>query len=215
MRDLNTLQAGIAALGLSLAEDTATRLLAYRDLLLKWNRAYNLTAVKDPAEILTHHLLDSLAILPQILERCAAASPVSLLDVGSGAGLPGIPLALACPELHVTLIDAVQKKTAFQQQAIIELGLTNARSLHGRVEQQEGQYDLITARAFAELADLIRLTQHLLAPDGAWLAMKGQNPQAELARLPPNACRAIVTPLKIPGLAAERHLVILKPAIGS
>jgi len=212
MCDLETLQAGIATLGLSLAEDVAIRLVAYRDLLLKWNRAYNLTALKDPAEMVTHHLLDSLAILPRILERCAMLSPVSLLDVGSGAGLPGIPLALSCPKLCVTLIDAAQKKTVFQQQAIIELGLRNARALHGRVECQEGQYDLITARAFAELPEFVRLTQHLLAPGGAWLAMKGKNPKAELDRLLPEAYRATIFPLSIPGLAAARHLVILEPA---
>lgn len=212
--DLHLLQEGIAALGLTLAADVPERLIAYRDLLLKWNRAYNLTALTDPAEAVTHHLLDSLAILPHVLERTQGRPTPSpspaLLDVGSGAGLPGIPLALACPELRVTLIDAVQKKTAFQQQAIIELALTNARAQHGRVEDQEGRYDLIVARAFAELPDFVRLTRHLLAPGGVWLAMKGRNPEAELARLPPDLYHT-VAPLQVPGLAAERHLVVLRP----
>ncbi|MCX8145804.1 MAG: 16S rRNA (guanine(527)-N(7))-methyltransferase RsmG [Azovibrio sp.] len=203
MSERDRLRQGLDALGLELPATAVDRLLAYRDLLLKWNRTYNLTALKDPEQMLVQHLLDSLAILPWI------AGP-ELLDVGSGAGLPGIPLAIARPDLRVTLVDAVQKKAAFQRQAAIELGLANVEARHARVEALSGQYGIITARAFAELAEFVRLTRPLLAPGGRWLAMKGQLPERELASLPADVRVAGLQPLKVPGLDAARHLVILE-----
>jgi 16S rRNA (guanine527-N7)-methyltransferase len=195
--------AGAAALGLSLPADAPERLLAYRDLLQKWNATYNLTALKDPAQMISQHLLDSLAILPWV-------NAPHILDVGSGAGLPGIVLAIARPELAVTLVDAVQKKTAFQQQAIIELGLKGVTAHHARIEKLAGRYPCIVARAFAGLADFVALTEHLLAPGGRWLAMKGQRPDAELAALPNDIAVTEVIPLQVPELAAERHLILLE-----
>ena len=203
MSDREQLIRGIEAMGLALPEGAVDQLLAYRDLMLKWNRTYNLTALKDPAQMVSHHLLDSLAILPWI-------SGPELLDVGSGAGLPGIPLAIARPELQVTLVDAVQKKATFQRQAAIELGLTNVQARHARVEALEAQYGMITSRAFAELADFVRLTRPLLAPGGCWLAMKGQQPDEELAALPPGVELKGLHPLRVPELDAARHLVILQ-----
>lgn len=203
MSDRERLLLGIQALGLDLPAKAVDQLLAYRDLMLKWNRTYNLTALKDPARMVSHHLLDSLAILPWI------AGP-ELLDVGSGAGLPGIPLAIARPDLRVTLVDAVQKKAAFQRQAAIELGLANVQVLHGRVEELQGRYGMITSRAFADLADFVRLTRSLLAPGGRWLAMKGLAPEQELAALPAGVQVAGLHPLQVPGLDAARHLVILQ-----
>lgn len=197
------LAAGLSALGLALPPAGQEKLLAYRDLLLKWNRTYNLTALRDPEQALSHHLLDSLAILPWV-------GAGRLLDVGSGGGLPGIPLAICRPDLEVTLVDAVQKKATFLQQAAIELELPNVRAVHGRVEALSGQYGQITSRAFSELSDFIRLTRHLLAPDGRWLAMKGVRPEGEIAALPGNARIEAIEPLAVPGLAAERHLIILK-----
>lgn len=197
------LTAGLAALGLDLPEAACDKLLAFRDLLLKWNRTYNLTAVREPDQVLSHHLLDSLAILPRVADG-------SLLDVGSGGGLPGIPLAIARPGLQVTLVDAVQKKVSFLQQAAIELGLSNVRAIHGRIEELAGQYPQISSRAFSELGDFVGLTRHLLAPGGHWLAMKGVRPDAELAALPADVAIVAVEPLAVPGLAAERHLIILK-----
>lgn len=194
---------GLAALGLDLPGSAQAKLLAYRDLLLKWNRTYNLTALRDPEQALSHHLLDSLAILPWVQAG-------SFLDVGSGGGLPGIPLAIARPDLQVTLVDAVQKKATFLQQAAIELELPNVKAVHARVENLEGQYGQITSRAFSELAEFTRLTRHLLAPGGCWLAMKGVRPDAEVAALPDDIEIAAIEPLSVPGLDAERHLIILK-----
>ncbi|MDR3054639.1 MAG: 16S rRNA (guanine(527)-N(7))-methyltransferase RsmG [Zoogloeaceae bacterium] len=219
--DLAILQDGIVALGLTLPADAPKKLLAYRDMLLKWNKTYNLTALKDPTEAIAYHLLDSLAILPWVCPQAAAAKPPeterssvfcplpSVLDVGSGGGLPAIPLAIARPELRVTLTDAVQKKTAFLRQVAIELGLKNVTARHARVETLQGCYDLITSRAFAELKNFVSLTRHLLAPGGRWLAMKGQHPAAEIAVLPAGIVVEAVQSLAVPGLAAERHLVIL------
>lgn len=152
-----TLAAGLTALGIALPEAAQLKLLAFRDLLLKWNRTYNLTALRDPQQVISHHLLDALAILPHV-----GAGP--LLDVGSGGGLPGIPLAIARPDLSVTLVDTVQKKATFLQQAAIELELKSVAVHHARVEEMRGQYAQISSRAFAELARFISLTHHLLAP---------------------------------------------------
>lgn len=198
-----SLEQGIAELGVALPEAMQHKLLAFRDLLLKWNKTYNLTALRDPEQAIPHHLLDSLAILPYV-----GSGP--LLDVGSGGGLPGIPLAIARPELAVTMVDTVQKKATFLQQAAIELGLKNVAVSHARVEDMSGQYAQISSRAFAELRLFIKLTRHLLAPGGRWLAMKGLRPDDEIAALPTDIVVERVVPLHVPGLDAERHLIILK-----
>lgn len=198
-----TLSSGLAELGLELSPATRTQLLAFRDLLLKWNKTYNLTALRDPQQALSHHLLDSLAILPHV-------GPEPLLDVGSGGGLPGIPLAIARPELAVRMVDTVQKKATFLQQAAIQLGLRNVTVNHARVEELPGQYAQISSRAFAELSLFVELTRHLLAPGGRWLAMKGVRPDAEIAALPADIVVESIIPLSVPGLDAERHLIILK-----
>lgn len=198
-----TLAAGLAELGIDLPEEAQHQLLAFRDLLLKWNKTYNLTALRDPEQAISHHLLDSLAILPQV-------GPGALLDVGSGGGLPGIPLAIARPELSVSMVDTVQKKATFLQQAAIELSLKNIRAHHARVEEMQGQYAQISSRAFAEIGLFISLTRHLLAPGGRWLAMKGVRPDAELESLPVDIVVEAIIPLHVPGLDAERHLIILK-----
>ncbi|MBL8430002.1 MAG: 16S rRNA (guanine(527)-N(7))-methyltransferase RsmG [Dechloromonas sp.] len=199
----HSLSSGLAELGIALPEETQGKLLAFRDLLLKWNKTYNLTALRDPAQAISHHLLDSLAILPHI-------GPGPLLDVGSGGGLPGIPLAIAKPELSVSMVDTVQKKTTFLQQAVIELGLKNVTVHHARVEEMHGQYTQISSRAFAEIGLFISLTRHLLAPNGRWLAMKGVRPDDELKALPADISVEAIIPLTVPGLDAERHLIILK-----
>jgi 16S rRNA (guanine527-N7)-methyltransferase len=199
----NVLAAGLADLGLNVPDSAQQQLLAFRDLLLKWNKTYNLTALRDPAQAISHHLLDSLAILPQL-------DGGNLLDVGSGGGLPGIPLAIARPELQVCMVDTVQKKTTFLQQAVIELGLKNVTVNHARVEEMQGQYAQITSRAFAELGLFVSLTRHLLAPNGRWLAMKGIRPDDELKGLPADIVLEAIIPLTVPGLGAERHLIILK-----
>lgn len=199
----SALAAGLAELGLDLPAAMQQKLLAFRDLLLKWNKTYNLTALRDPAQAISHHLLDSLAILPQV-----GAGP--LLDVGSGGGLPAIPLAIVRPELAVSMVDTVQKKTTFLQQAAIELGLKNVAVHHARVEQMTGQYAQISSRAFSELKLFVELTRHLLAPGGRWLAMKGVRPDTEIAALPADIVVEAIIPLAVPGLDAERHLIILK-----
>jgi 16S rRNA (guanine527-N7)-methyltransferase len=201
------LSAGLTALGTPLSAAAQQKLLAFRDLLLKWNKTYNLTALRDPAQAISHHLLDSLAILPHV-------SDGALLDVGSGGGLPGIPLAIAKPELAVSMVDTVQKKTTFLQQAVIELQLKNVTVHHARAEEMPGQYAQISSRAFAEIPLFIQLTRHLLAPGGRWLAMKGVRPDAEIAALPADILVEAIIPLQVPGLDAERHLIILKAEHG-
>jgi len=198
-----TLAAGLATLGLDLPAAAQGKLLAFRDLLLKWNKTYNLTALRDSQQAVSHHLLDSLAILPHV-------GPGPLLDVGSGGGLPGIPLAIARPDLTVCMVDAVQKKTTFLQQVVIELGLRNVTVHHARVEEMVGQFAQITSRAFAELHLFVGLTRHLLAPGGRWLAMKGVRPDDEIAALPAGIVVDAIIQLTVPGLEAERHLIILK-----
>ena len=198
-----TLADGLAKLEIALPEAVQWQLLAFRDLLLKWNKTYNLTALRDPDQAISHHLLDSLAILPHVGDG-------PLLDVGSGGGLPGIPLAIARPDLAVCMVDTVQKKTTFLQQAVIELGLKNVTVHHARVEEMVGQFAQITSRAFAELSLFVNLTRHLLAPGGRWLAMKGMRPDGEIAALPAGIVVDAIIPLTVPGLDAERHLIILK-----
>jgi len=197
------LSTGLAELGLDLSDDAQHKLLAFRDLLLKWNKTYNLTALRDPAQAISHHLLDSLAILPHVGDG-------PLLDVGAGGGLPGIPLAIARPQLAVSMVDTVQKKATFLQQAAIELGLKNVAVHHARVEEMRGQYAQISSRAFAEIGLFVELTRHLLAPGGRWLAMKGIRPDDELAALPADIVVDSIVQLHVPGLDAERHLIILK-----
>lgn len=207
MSQTEQLAQGLAALGIALPADAQAKLLAYVALLYKWNKTYSLTAMREQDKAVSHHLLDSLAILPFVPEGC-------LLDVGSGGGMPGIPLAIARPELRVTLLDSNSKKTAFLQQAAIELALPNISVHCGRVEQYhpaEG-FAAITSRAFAELADFVVLTQHLLAPGGRWLAMKGVWPQDEIARLPDSARVDDVHRLSVPDVDGERHLVVMRRA---
>jgi 16S rRNA (guanine527-N7)-methyltransferase len=200
------LDEGLAALGVSLPEAARQRLLAYAALLLKWNRVYNLTAIRDPEQAITHHLLDALAALTY-LEGVGR-----LADVGSGGGLPGIPLAIACPALAVTSIETAGKKASFQQQARIELGLTNFSVVNERVENVRPAvpFDAVISRAFSDLSDFVALTSHLLAPGGRWLAMKGVYPQAELDRLPATVRLVAAPSLRVPGLAAQRHMIILE-----
>ncbi len=195
---------GIAQLGLELPAGAEPQLLAYLELLAKWNRVYNLTAVRDQGQMVSHHLLDSLAVLPHL-------SPGHWLDVGCGGGLPGLVLAIARPDWRFTLVDSNSKKTSFVQQAIIELGLKNASVLAVRVEEWHPaqKFDGIISRAFAELADFVGLTRHLLSSKGRWVAMKGQ-PEAELKVLPKDVQIERVVTLKVPGLEAARSLVIVK-----
>jgi len=210
--EARTLASGLERLGLTLDADQQAGLLAYQELIAKWNRVYNLTAVRDPAEMLTHHLLDSLSVvLP--LRRHAAGRPLRLLDVGSGAGLPGVVLAIAEPLWHITCVDTVGKKASFIQQAATELGLRQLRSEHARVEEMPAaRADVVTSRAFASLSDFTRLTEKHLAPDGGtWMAMKGKPPTAEIAELPANLDVFHVEPLQVPDLGAERCLVWIRP----
>ena len=197
------LAAGVAEMGLDVSPEAQQKLLQYLSLLNKWNKVYNLTAVRDPLEMVTLHLLDSLSVLPYIKTK-------NLLDVGSGGGLPGIVLAICKPELQVTTIDTVQKKAIFMRQVKGELGLNNLEVVHARVEnyQPSEKFAAIISRAFSELALLVKLTQHLLAENGQWLAMKGQAPQQELEGLHIKLNNII--PLKVAGLDAERHLVIFE-----
>jgi 16S rRNA (guanine527-N7)-methyltransferase len=202
------LAAGIAALGLALPEGAEARLLDYLALLDKWNRVYNLTAVRETERMVSHHLLDSLAAVPFFQAG-------TVLDVGSGGGLPGIPLAIARPELQVTLIDSIAKKTAFLLQAKAELGLANLTVVTSRVEdyRPEAGFDVITSRAFSDLREFVTLTRHLLKPGGHWLAMKGLMPHEEIASLPDWVRVSANHALLVPGLDASRHLIVLEPVV--
>jgi 16S rRNA (guanine527-N7)-methyltransferase len=199
------LDAGLSALKLDLTDDVAAALLAYVALLARWNATYNLSAVRDPAEMVTRHLLDSLAILPLV-------TGATLADLGTGAGLPGIPLAIVAPERSVTLVDSNGKKTRFLRAAVRELGLKNVSVAEKRVEAVDGTFDCITTRAFASLADMLAWGGALLAPEGRWLALKGRFPQDELAQLPPSFRVEEIRRLEVPGLDAERHVVVIKRA---
>ena len=198
------LNEGLAQLSLPLDEKQQSQLLAYIDLLVKWNGTYNLTALREESKMLSHHVLDSLSVVP-FVSNCK-----NLLDVGSGGGMPGIPCAIACPDLAVTLLDSNSKKTTFLRQAVIELGLSNVSVETCRVEElKDQQFDCIISRAFAELSDFVNLTHSLVAKDGFWLAMKGVYPYDEIARLPVFAKLQTVSVLKVPFVDAERHLVRL------
>jgi 16S rRNA (guanine527-N7)-methyltransferase len=213
--DASALAAGAQALGLALLPAQCDALVRYSALLLKWNRTHNLTAIEREDEVLTHHLLDSLALVPAVVSISGRTpqDPVHLLDVGSGGGLPAVPLAIACPSLHVTAVDKVQKKIAFLTQARVELALANFTAVAARVEtlQPEQPFSLIVSRAFASLVDFVTLTRHLLAPGGQWIAMKGQRPDAELAALPLDIVVVDVQRVQVPGLDQARHLIQLTP----
>ena len=199
---------GVAEMRLDVSIDTQQQLLTYLGLLQKWNKVYNLTAVRDPLEMVTLHLLDSLSVLPYVNAN-------NLLDVGSGGGLPGVVLAICKPTLQVTTIDTVQKKAIFMRQVKGELGLSNLTVVHARVESYKPmeKFDVIISRAFSEIALFIKLTQHLLAENGKWLAMKGQVPHDELAIIELESLKIKVQkiiPLTVAGLDAKRHLVVLE-----
>lgn len=205
------LRAGAARLGLNLSDRQCEQLLAYGALILKWNKVYNLTALRDPASVMTHHLLDSIAVIEPLRRQHACVG--NLLDVGAGAGLPGVVIAILQEDIAVTCLDAVAKKAAFVQQVASELGLKNLRGLHSRVEQLSGSYELISSRAFASLADFVTGSHQLLASGGIWMAMKGRAPDDEIAHLPPQAEVFHVEQLSVPGLDAERCIVWMrKPA---
>ena len=194
-----------------LPEYAEDKLLRYLELLAKWNRVYNLTGITHPAQMLTHHLLDSLAIAAPLDRVLAGRDAPQVIDVGSGAGLPGIPLAIARPAWSLTLLDSNGKKTAFIQQAAAELELANVRVVTTRAEQFSGaMFDVIVARAFSSLRDLALRTRHLLTHGGRWAAMKGAVPAEELRELPDSVRCAEVVPLQVPGLDAERHLLLLR-----
>ena len=205
------LRAGLDAMGLSLEEEGVERLLAYLDLMGKWNRVYNLTAVRDPLEMLTHHVLDSLsAVQPLRRHLGQTQGQPQLLDVGSGGGLPGVVFAVCQPDLKKEKEEDVGKKAAFVQQVASALQLRNLRGLHARVEQVREVYDVVSSRAFASLADFTAWSQQTVAPQGVWLAMKGRRPDEEMAALPPTVEVFHVEPLQVPQLDAERCIVWMR-----
>ena len=209
------LRAGLQTLELALDEAQITALLDYVDLIQKWTRVYNLTAVRDPQDMLTHHLLDSLAVVRPLRQQLAALGrdeSVRVLDVGAGAGLPGVVLAICCPTMTVHCVDTVAKKAAFVQQAAVSLKLPHLRGIHARVESLTEPYDVVCSRAFASLADFTQWSVGALAPLGVWMAMKGKHPQAELLALDPGVQVFHVEPLQVPGLDAERCLVWMRRA---
>jgi 16S rRNA (guanine527-N7)-methyltransferase len=201
-----TLRRAAAAMGVALSDTAVDKLLAYQALMIKWNRTYNLTAIRDPEEMLVHHLLDSLVVAPLLPH-----GPLRLADVGSGGGLPGIPLAIARPEIQVTLIETSSKKSAFQQQVKIELGLSNVSVYSGRVEgyKDKGSFDAVISRAFAELRDFVTWSGDLAKPEGRLYAMKGIYPEAEVAALPTGWTVLDSQPLLVAGLDAQRHLLTI------
>ena len=219
---LPALQKGLDGLGLVLSVDQQTQLLAYMDLIGKWTKVYNLTAVRDANEMLTHHLLDSLAVIAPLRRELAALAQdvaaraadvqprFSLLDVGAGAGLPGIVIAITCPEVAVTCVDTVAKKAAFIQQVAVTLKLSNLKGLHARVESLAQPFDVVCSRAFASLRDFTTWSQSALAEHGVWMAMKGKHPDQELAVLPKEVNVFHVEQLQVPGLDAERCIIWMR-----
>jgi 16S rRNA (guanine527-N7)-methyltransferase len=204
---------------LALDDAQVAALLAYLDLIQKWTKVYNLTAVRVPAEMLTHHLLDSLAVIAPLRKQLAAlsvdaAAPVvgRLLDVGSGAGLPGIVIAICCPDITVHCVDTVAKKAAFIQQVAATLRLPNLRGIHARVESLTEPYDVVCSRAFASLVDFTNWSRDALAEQGVWMGMKGKHPADEIAALPADVAVFHVEQLVVPGLDAERCIVWMRPA---
>ncbi len=220
MRDLEApLRHGLQALCLVLGDQQVTELLDYLELIQKWTKVYNLTAVRDPAEMLTHHLLDSLAVIEPLSRMLAeqeagrvGGSPGRrrLLDVGSGAGLPGVVIAICCPEISVDCVDTVGKKAAFIQQVAVSLKLPNLRGIHARVESLTGSYDVIGSRAFASLVDFTAWSVGALTERGVWMALKGKHPADEITALPASVEVFHVEPLTVPGLGAERCMVWMR-----
>ncbi|ATP27465.1 16S rRNA (guanine(527)-N(7))-methyltransferase RsmG [Chromobacterium violaceum] len=197
------LKQGLAQLALELTEPQVELLQRYLALLVKWNQTYNLTAIRQEERMVSYHLLDSLSLVPHL------AGGTRMLDVGSGGGMPGIPTAIARPDLQVALLDSNHKKTTFLRQVALELGLPNVQVVTDRVEayQPEEKFDRITSRAFSELSEFVKLTRHLMADDGQYVAMKGVYPYEEIALLPQGVAVSEVLPVTVPGLDAERHLV--------
>lgn len=210
MSDLRRqLESGLQAMNVDLSTAQQLLLLEYVALLKKWNNTYNLTALRDEHAMISHHLLDSLTLLPYVVQA------KTLMDVGSGGGMPGIPTAICRPDLQITLLDANTKKTTFLQQVVIELGLENVAVASGRVEAiHNKRVDVVTSRAFAELRDFISLTKHLLNENGYWAAMKGVYPYEELENVPENIEVYLIDKLTVPTLAAERHMVLMRPKKG-
>lgn len=205
------LRSGAQALGLVLSDAQIQHLLDYAALIQKWNKVYNLTALRDPADMLTHHLLDSLTAIDP-LRRHIQGQPTRVLDVGSGGGLPGVVLAICMPELNVSCVDTVAKKAAFVQQVAVSLKLPNLRGLHARVESLTDPYQVICSRAFASLPDFVTWSRSALAEGGVWMAMKGKHPQGEIDALPADVQVFHVEPLTVPGLDVERCMVWMKPS---
>ncbi|WP_426305852.1 16S rRNA (guanine(527)-N(7))-methyltransferase RsmG [Acidovorax facilis] len=211
------LQAGADALALDLSDAQVTLLMDFLALLQKWNKVYNLTAVRDPQEMMTHHLLDSLAAVAPLRRHLVVLAgdgkgAVRLLDVGSGGGLPGVVFAICCPEVDVSCVDTVGKKAAFIQQAAVALKLRNLHGVHARVETLTTPFDIISCRAFASLPDFVTWSRAaLVAPHGVWLAMKGKHPEDEIAALPADVSVFHVEQLAVPGLDAERCIIWMKP----
>ncbi len=200
------LKHGLHALNIALSTDQQQRLLQYVVLLNKWNKVYNLTAVREPERMIGLHILDSLAVLPHL------GNPHHVLDVGTGAGLPGVALAIACPAIHITMLDSLQKKTTFVRQAIGELSLANADVVCERVEQFKPveKFDIVISRAFAELADFVNGAAHLVAEEGRMFAMKGQYPVDEIARMPAGFEVDKSIELVVPQIEGQRHLLVIK-----
>lgn len=205
------LEQALSDLGLTLQAGVVSALLSYLDLIQKWTKVYNLTAVRDPGEMLTHHVLDSLAVIPPLRRQLAGKiSPVRLLDVGSGAGLPGVVFAICCPDVTVHCVDTVGKKAAFIQQVAASLKLPNLRGVHARVESLTEKFDVVSSRAFASLADFTNLSGGALAEQGVWLAMKGKHPSEEIIALSAGVEVFHVEQLVVPGLDADRCIVWMR-----
>ncbi len=214
----NGLREGVADLpGLELSDAQIACLLAYLDLIQKWTKVYNLTAVRNPAEMLTHHLLDSLAVIAPLRRQLAQLGlpAVRLLDVGSGAGLPGVVIAICCPDITVHCVDTVGKKAAFIQQVAVTLKLPNLRGVHARVENLTDQYQVVSSRAFASLVDFTQWSGAALAEEGVWMGMKGKHPADEIAALPATVSVFHVEQLVVPGLDAERCIVWMRKLLGA
>ncbi len=207
-----TLATGVSRLGLALPASAQRRLVGYLGLLEKWNRVYNLTAIREPERMVTHHLLDSLAVLPTLAQLGLAPAVLRLLDVGSGGGLPGIPLAIARPDWRVVLAETSHKKGTFLAQAAAELELGNIEVALGRVEdfRPAQPFGIVISRAFSDLATFVRAARPHLAHGGAIVAMKGVHPTEELAELPPDVAVIAAPALDVPGLDAKRHLIVMK-----
>ncbi|NDC60576.1 MAG: 16S rRNA (guanine(527)-N(7))-methyltransferase RsmG [Betaproteobacteria bacterium] len=203
------LRQGLGRLELTLSDSQQSQLLAYLDLLLKWNKVYNLTAFREPNQVLTHHVLDCLAVIRPMTMRLPDLRNV--LDVGAGGGLPAVVIALTCPQIQVTAVDSVAKKAAFIQSVAHTLGLVNLQGVHDRVEDVCGPFELVTSRAFACLADFTAWSHQALAAQGTWMAMKGRTPHDEIAALPASIRVEGVQVLQVPGLDAQRCVVWLRP----